>query len=506
MEERRSEGDDMDNGDREALDRGPPPQGPEVNASTRSYARVVGLASWPAIDSLPEPIQAGNITRIVIPQNDYEAKRQNFRFALIGRVNFRLLSLDDLRQEARDNWKLNQGVVMHPLGKGYVIFQFRCEGDKAAIWRRTPLRVRGQLIRLQHWRPDFNIHEKNSFTKLVWVRFPDLPLEYWHDNVLLSIAKAVGRPVTLDNHTRQGILGYFARVLVEVDSSEAATRVEEVQVERFEPGTTKIFGFRQRVIYEDNCAKCGFCKRMGHQVNNCRLKKMEDEKQSARDNVRVPGAILKNKGELPIEEGNGSAGQSHNKISSQLPNIEEGVIQINLNPANTNLPILETVGFAQERAESEKDSSDDVEGSDSVSESDLESDSDQNSGSKESGPYQVRSSPVYDTVDTSQQEVSLARVSQGPVRMSSRTKRTGLIQGSSRGGLTSRGGRISSSGYGPAPTSTISRREIAVMGAQAVDRAVLLGEQGKTVGEKKGKKKKGGGQTSISDKIADSTS
>ncbi|XP_042497583.1 uncharacterized protein LOC122076338 [Macadamia integrifolia] len=499
----------MDNGDREALDRGPPPQGPEVNAPTRSYARAVGLASWLAIDSLPEPIQAGNITRIVIPQNDYEAKRQNFRFALIGRVNFRLLSLDDLRQEARDNWKLSQGVVMHPLGKGYVIFQFRCEGDKAAIWRRTPLRVRGQLIRLQHWRLDFNIHEKNSFTKLMWVRFPDLPLEYWHDNVLLSIAKGVGRPVTLDNHTRQGILGYFARVLVEVDSSEAATRVEEVQVERFEPGTTKIFGFRQRVIYEDNCAKCGFCKRMGHQVNNCRLKKMEDEKQSARDNVKVPGAVYEEDGVDSDRgdslEGNGSAGQSQNNISSQLPNLEEGEIQINLNLANTNLPILENVRLAQERVESEKESSDDMEGSNSGSESELEFDSDQDSGSKESGPYQVRSSPVYDTVDTSQQEVSLARVSQGPVRMSSRTKRTGLIQGSSRGGLTSRGGRISSSGHGPAPTSTISRREIAVMGAQAVDRAVLMGEQGKTVGEKKGKKKKGGGQTSISDKIADST-
>ncbi|XP_042485063.1 uncharacterized protein LOC122065331 [Macadamia integrifolia] len=257
VEERCSEGGDMDNGDRETLDRGPPPQGPEVNAPPLFYARAVGLASCPAIDSLPEPIQAGNITRIVIPQNDYEAKRQNFRFALIGRVNFRLLSLDDLHQEARDNWRLSQGVVMHPLGKGYVIFQFRCEGDKAAIWRRTPLH-------------------------------------------------AVGRPVTLDNHTRQGILGYFARVLVEVDSSEATTRVEEVQVERFEPATTKIFGFRQRVIYEDNCAKCGFCKWMGHQVNNCRLKKMEDEKQSARDNVRVPGAVYEEDGVDSNSLGNSS--------------------------------------------------------------------------------------------------------------------------------------------------------------------------------------------------------
>ncbi|XP_042489634.1 uncharacterized protein LOC122069615 [Macadamia integrifolia] len=297
---RNSEEADDDGGAREDLYRGSAPQetiamggvNSDALRPNRSYAKVVGNASWPAIDSLPEPIQAGEIRRIIIPQQDYESKRQSFRFALIGRVDFRVISFDALRKEAADKWNLSQRVSMHPLRKGFVIFQFQCEGDKAAVWRRSPMKIGSQLIRFQHWKPDFNIHVKQTWSKLIWIRFPDLPLEYWHENVLLSIAKAVGRPVALDRHTKQGLMGHYARVLVEIDTTETASRIEEVQVECLEPGTTRVFGFRQRVQYEDDISRRGFCKRLGHKVGECRSKRLEDEKQAAMDrSASVPGAV-----------------------------------------------------------------------------------------------------------------------------------------------------------------------------------------------------------------------
>ncbi|XP_042474818.1 uncharacterized protein LOC122056915 [Macadamia integrifolia] len=181
---------------------------------------------------------------------------------------------------------------MDPLGKGFVIFQFQCEGDKATVWRRSPMKIGSQPIRFQHWKLDFNIHVKQTWSKLIWIRFPDLPLEYWHENVLLSIAKAVGRPVALDRHTKQGLMGHYARVLVEIDTTETASRIEEVQVERLEPGTTRVFGFRQRVQYEDDISRCGFCKRLGHKVGDCRSKRLEDEKQAAMErSASVPGVV-----------------------------------------------------------------------------------------------------------------------------------------------------------------------------------------------------------------------
>ncbi|XP_042490059.1 uncharacterized protein LOC122070022 [Macadamia integrifolia] len=264
---------------------------------------------------------------------------------------------------------------MHPLGKRYVIFQFQCEGNKAAVWRRSPLRVGDQVIRFQHWKPDFNIHEKQFFTKLVWISFLDLPLEYWHENVLLSIAKAVGCPAALDRRTRQGLLGYFTRVLVEIDISDLAVRVEEVQVERFEPGTSQVYGFCQKVVYEDNVERCAHCKRVSHLISNCRWKKVDDEKQCAAEKLaEVPGTVYVEEdgvdstransvGRLsPILEGNQQEhsqqsphnGKDENGItlpmnnSPHFPNMEEGEIQIDSDSTVSNLSNLVKNGLAQE--------------------------------------------------------------------------------------------------------------------------------------------------------------
>ncbi|XP_042491755.1 uncharacterized protein LOC122071462 [Macadamia integrifolia] len=241
------------------------------------------------VDELPDPVHAGNSTKVIILQEAYEDRLLKYRFALIGRINFRFLSLDDVRREARDSWKLKGKVKMIPMGKGFTIFQFESEHDMAQMWKRSPVKIGGQLVRFQRWRPDFSIHEKLINKVLVWVRFPDLPLEYWHEKVLLTMAKAVGRPVGFDQRTKSVIYGNYARVLVEMEVG--VPRLEEIQVERKQPGTQILFWFKQQLIYEDSLGKCGFCKKLGHQVHACREKKAYDERQNARANAEIPGAV-----------------------------------------------------------------------------------------------------------------------------------------------------------------------------------------------------------------------
>ncbi|XP_043721127.1 uncharacterized protein LOC122668653 [Telopea speciosissima] len=192
----------------------------------------------------------------------------------------------------------------------------------AEVWRRSPVRFNDQAIRFQRWKPDFNIHEQQVLTKLVWVRFPDLSLEYWHENVLLSMAKAVGRPVALDRRTRQGLLCHFARVLVEIDAGDSSTRVEEVQVERFEPGSTKEFCFTQKVIYEDGLQRCGYCRRLGHQSSLCRQKRMDELHQQEKDReASIPGAIYVGEdGVNSVNSKSNSMGGSARKSLSQGKN------------------------------------------------------------------------------------------------------------------------------------------------------------------------------------------
>ncbi|XP_042484234.1 uncharacterized protein LOC122064552 [Macadamia integrifolia] len=163
----------------------------------------------------------------------------------------------------------------------------------ASIWKRSPVKVGAQLLRFQRWCPDFSIHEKPVKKNLVWVRFPDLPLEYWHEKVLLKMAKAAGRPVALDHHTKTLMYGNSARVLVEMDAGSA--RPEEIQVERQQPGTANLFWFEQKVLYKDSMGQCGFCKKVGHVLSDCKEKKIEDSRARRMEpNQGVPGAIYVN--------------------------------------------------------------------------------------------------------------------------------------------------------------------------------------------------------------------
>ncbi|XP_042521281.1 uncharacterized protein LOC122094744 [Macadamia integrifolia] len=158
----------------------------------------------------------------------------------------------------------------------------------ASMWKRGPIKVKGQIIRFLRWRPEFSIHEDLVQTKLVWIRYPELPIEYWHEKILLSMGKASGHPVEVDRRTPHGTMGNYARVLVEVPMS--GTRVEEIQVERKQPGKNVLFWFKQRIIYEDGIGRCTFCKKLGHLVEQCRSKKNNERNPAEED--RRPGRTL----------------------------------------------------------------------------------------------------------------------------------------------------------------------------------------------------------------------
>jgi len=49
-----------------------------------------------------------------------------------------------------------------------------------------------------------------------WIKIHGLPLEYWQPCDIFSIAKEVGIPSALDDCTINKIIGFYARVLVDV--------------------------------------------------------------------------------------------------------------------------------------------------------------------------------------------------------------------------------------------------------------------------------------------------
>ncbi|XP_042486523.1 uncharacterized protein LOC122066749 [Macadamia integrifolia] len=273
----------------------------ETTAGRKQSYAAMARRSMPNIDDLPDPIRAGNLTKIMIPQEAYEERLQSFSHALIGRVNFCFVSMDEVRAEAKNVWNLKGKVTLAPLGKGFILLRFEVEGDMAAMWKRGPIKVKGQIMRFQRWRPEFNIHEDPVQTKLVWIRYPELPMEYWHEKILLSMGKASRCPVEVDRRTIQGNMGNYARVLVEVLLS--GTRVEEIQVERKQPGKDDLFWFKQRILYEDGIERCTSCKKLRHLAEQCRSKR-NTERQPAEEDRRPGGTfqVTKEEGGAPRSE------------------------------------------------------------------------------------------------------------------------------------------------------------------------------------------------------------
>lgn len=47
----------------------------------------------------------------------------------------------------------------------------------------------------------------------------ELSIEYWHSSIILGIAKALGNPIKIDEHSLNGMSSNYVRVLVEIDLS-----------------------------------------------------------------------------------------------------------------------------------------------------------------------------------------------------------------------------------------------------------------------------------------------
>lgn len=57
----------------------------------------------------------------------------------------------------------------------------------------------------------------------LWIRIYELSLEYWHPSMIFGIARAVGKPLKIDDRSLCGIYGHYVRVQVESGPIHAAS-------------------------------------------------------------------------------------------------------------------------------------------------------------------------------------------------------------------------------------------------------------------------------------------
>ncbi|CAN0837370.1 hypothetical protein LINGRAHAP2_LOCUS1784 [Linum grandiflorum] len=107
------------------------------------------------------------------------------------------------------------------------------------------------------WDPSFRASCNLPPKMVVWVRFPRLPYQYYHEDVLKGLGNLVGRTVRMDNRTLTSARGKFARLAVEINLREpVATGVLLDDV-------------WQEVEFENLPTLCFECGRVGHEAATC---------------------------------------------------------------------------------------------------------------------------------------------------------------------------------------------------------------------------------------------
>ena len=157
--------------------------------------------------------------------------------------------------------KIQEGLKISSLGKGFYALKFSSLEEKFKILSKSSCKLSFGLFKLFSWKLDFSPSRKFTFTH-VWVRFYALPLEYWHPQILFSIANVIGVPIKISKYTLGKTFGFYAKVLVEVDVS--CPLPSKIFIER------DSFSFVLNISYENLTSWCKHCGNLGHEISVCK--------------------------------------------------------------------------------------------------------------------------------------------------------------------------------------------------------------------------------------------
>ncbi|CAN1853756.1 Putative ribonuclease H protein At1g65750, partial [Linum perenne] len=127
-------------------------------------------------------------------------------------------------------------------------------GDEKDYFRALtggPWLILEHYLVVQQWDSSFRVSNKLPSKMVVWVRFPHLPIQLYHKQILSSLGNLIGKTVRMDYNTQTAERGKFARITVEIDINEPL--VTGIMVD----------GVWQRTEYENLPDLCFTCEQRG---------------------------------------------------------------------------------------------------------------------------------------------------------------------------------------------------------------------------------------------------
>ncbi|XP_070010002.1 uncharacterized protein [Nicotiana sylvestris] len=153
---------------------------------------------------------------------------------------------------------------------------------KILVWYKRVIEIEGQQMWLQRLSPDFKPEEDLPIAP-VWVLLPGLPfhMHTWH--YVKQVVSSIGIPLEMDLATRGRTRPSMTKVRIEIDLLKP--QPENVYVGQiYEDSPQK--GFVQKLEYEGIPKYCKFCKKLSHNMINCRVLERKKIAEAREEEIR----------------------------------------------------------------------------------------------------------------------------------------------------------------------------------------------------------------------------
>ncbi|CAN1141827.1 hypothetical protein LINPERHAP2_LOCUS12708 [Linum perenne] len=114
-------------------------------------------------------------------------------------------------------WKPAGSMHIVDLDRSCFLVKFTCEQDYFKALTGGPWMLLDHYLAVHQWDPSFRVTNELPKKMVAWVRFPHLPIHFYHGQVLTSLGNLVGKTVKIDFNTQTAKRGKFARIAIEID-------------------------------------------------------------------------------------------------------------------------------------------------------------------------------------------------------------------------------------------------------------------------------------------------
>ncbi|XP_026459744.1 uncharacterized protein LOC113360450 [Papaver somniferum] len=217
------------------------------------------------LSKLSNPTVKEGKPAVVIPDDFYNEGCELWKFSLIGRLDLKGITFQDVKNSFEQQWQLEQGRVQFvPMNRGFFIIKLQSHKDKDKLLNVEAWSFYQLKLNLMEWFPGFDADKHKNSHATVWVKFPSFPMEFWIEKTLLALGKTLGTPIVVDQRTLAHEYGHFASVLIDINFAELNTDVIHVTVGGLD--------FWKNFEIQKKPKLCCKCKLIGHSDSECRKK------------------------------------------------------------------------------------------------------------------------------------------------------------------------------------------------------------------------------------------